>query len=131
MPFVKGQSGNPAGKKAGTLNARTRHLRSIKEFLAKKNVHILDIVFDAIKLQKTSADKIDDPVERTKALNELTKRALDIMPYVVPKLKELDMDMDEEVDVTPGYIDPNQVIEEASNESILRVLQSYSKPKNQ
>lgn len=128
--FVPGVSGNPKGRPKGTF--KQRYDLSVRAWLKAKNKNILDMVDNALKHQADAIKEIEDPIERAKALNEMTKRLQELMPYVTPKIKDSEFkevleDESKVIDLEEEVLDPKAVIEASSTDTIIRVLQESMK----
>jgi len=89
--FKKGQPRSAkAGRKKGTPNKKTIAKKPIRQWFEDANIHPLQMIMSCLDKQKSALESIEDPVERTKAWNEITKRSLEILPYVAPKVKDVE-----------------------------------------
>ena len=82
MTFIKGESGNKNGRPKGSVSPLKKKLKDFMEGNADKFLE--DIL------------KMDDQIERTKFIVQL-------MPYVLPKMKETD------VSITGGDGEPIRI----------------------
>lgn len=74
MPFVKGQSGNPKGRKPGTLTKTTVDVREAIAAFAQANVHQMGVWLN----------DIEDPAKRM----DLYLRAIE---YHIPKIGRVEV----------------------------------------
>ena len=87
MPFVKGQSGNPLGRKKGSKNKSTVSLRKSFEMLLDDNKEQLKNDLASMK-----------PEERVKFIIELSK-------FVIPTLKSSEVTQE----ITQGEFKPLEI----------------------
>ena len=80
MPFVKGQSGNPAGRPKGSPNKVTAEKREL--FLA---------------VMEGQMDNIEDSLDRIREESDekFIKALTGLLPYFLPKQQEVDITMNE------------------------------------
>lgn len=116
--FQPGISGNANGRPKGSLNKKTLVEKPLKQWFKDKNVHPLDFIMSCLNKQKSIIESIEDPAEKSKAYNEVTKRALEILPYVAPKLKEQE-DSSEAIGINPEY---EKALENATSDQLLSLL---------
>jgi len=118
--FEPGKSGNPNGRPKGSLNKRTQAEKPIKQWFKDKGVHPLDFIMKCLDKQKSIIEAIEDPKEKFDAYNEVTKRALDILPYIAPKVKPVEESEHlETIDVTPQT---DRAIQELGTEDLLELV---------
>ena len=75
MPFTKGNSGNPLGRPKGSLNSSTKEFREL-----------LSHSIDSNKIMMLN--KIEEPMGYINAASKL-------LPYCLPKVKPIDVEMNE------------------------------------
>ena len=85
MAFVKGQSGNPAGREKGSKNRATTELRDFFKQLLEEN-----------KGQIIEDLKVIDPLSRLRVLTELAS-------FCLPKLASVQADVKQDTHVTLLY----------------------------
>jgi len=73
MPFIKGQSGYPAGRAKGSLNKDTKAIRAAYQALIENNLPLIQGWINEVAKQ-----------DKNKAFEMLMK----LSPFVVPKLTE-------------------------------------------
>ncbi len=118
MPFQPGHK-PMGGRPKGSVSSKVRYEMGVMAWLKQKNLNILDLVNGSLQAQKQAISEIEDPVERAKALNELTKRTMELVPYVIPKVSPIEVEP-EDVDTTATDLD--SAVKEASSSDIIKVL---------
>ncbi len=96
MPFEPGRM-KTGGRKQGAKKALLK--KPTKEWFADRNIHPLDFLKRALDRQEAAIEDIIDPAEKARALNEVTKRVTEILPYVLPKIKEQDPGLGQGLDL--------------------------------
>lgn len=86
MPFEKGKSGNPAGRPRGSSSKFSSEIRDIIGRFIMGQLDGLQPLFNAIE-----------------KLEEKLKFLLGLMPYVVPKMKQIELQAD--INASPKQID--------------------------
>lgn len=117
MPFKKGQSGNPAGRKKGSLNKVNKDRKAFISYVLDLNKKgIVDVLN---KLKET------DPAAYLNAL-------LKLLEYDTPKLNRVTSEINETMKLEPveiKYNIPGHVYEELTLEE-LQILIDYMKKEN-
>ena len=75
MPFTKGNSGNPLGRPKGSLNHSTKEVREL-----------LSSALNTNKI-KEMLERIEEPTDYINAISK-------ILPYCVPKVKPIDVEIE-------------------------------------
>ena len=94
MPFNKGLSGNPNGRKKGTPNKITKDLRESLQFFLETNEATFQATFDKLEPK----DKI--------------RYYIDLLPFVIPKLQSTQLQVEDNqppVFVTIRGVDGKQI----------------------
>lgn len=116
MPFAPGQG----GRKPGALNKRTSLNSSLKQWFIDKSVHPMDMINEFIREQKRLIDQMDSPKERADTYDKMTKNLISLMPYIIPKIKDVEDD-GQAIDVTPQL---QESIKAQSTEDLIRIIHS-------
>ena len=84
MPFVKGKSGNPNGRKPGQLGVSKRERARL---IAQSEVKPLSVMMEILAERWKAAVAAEDPETRKALQNESMVVAEKVAPYLHPKLQ--------------------------------------------